>query len=105
MLMQIEKAQESLRAAELCYQEKLYNSAANRAYYAMFQAAMVGLLQSGVRPRSGEWTHEQLRGTFAVELTHHRKIYPSRFVTYLADAWHLRNQADYTEKIVSTRQA
>jgi uncharacterized protein (UPF0332 family) len=29
--MQIEKAKESLQAAELCYADKLYNSTANRA--------------------------------------------------------------------------
>jgi uncharacterized protein (UPF0332 family) len=41
--MMLEKALESLRAAELCFQEKMYNSTANRAYYAMFQAAVFAL--------------------------------------------------------------
>jgi len=39
--MEIAKAEESLKAAELCYAQGLDNSSANRAYYAMFQAAQV----------------------------------------------------------------
>jgi uncharacterized protein (UPF0332 family) len=58
--MLIEKAQESLRAAELCYTEKLYNSTANRAYYAMFQATVVALERVGVRPKGEQWSHENL---------------------------------------------
>ena len=34
--MELAKAEESLNAAELCYAQGFYNSAANRAYYAMF---------------------------------------------------------------------
>ncbi len=49
--MRIEKAHESLKAAELCFAEKLYNSTANRAYYAMFQAAIVALETVGLRPK------------------------------------------------------
>ena len=103
--MLIEKAQESLRAAELCYTEKLYNSTANRAYYAMFQAAIVALERAGIRPKGEQWSHEQLRATFATELTHNRKIYPRHFVTYFADALFTRNQADYKAANLSERQA
>jgi hypothetical protein len=34
--LEIAKAEESLKAAELCYAQGCYNSSANRAYYAMF---------------------------------------------------------------------
>ena len=49
--MLIERANESLRAAQLCLEEQLVNSAANRAYYAMFQAAQVALELAGVTRR------------------------------------------------------
>ena len=53
--MEMAKATESLRAAELCYAQGFYNSSANRAYYAMFQAAQVALETAGfMRP---EWSH------------------------------------------------
>ena len=68
--MLIEKAQESLRAAELCYTAKLYNATANRAYYAMFQAALVALKRAGITPKGEQWSHEGLQAAFAKELIH-----------------------------------
>ena len=69
--MDIGKAEESLTAAELCYAQGCYNAAANRAYYAMFQAAQVALETAGfLRP---EWSHAGLHATFANELTRRRK--------------------------------
>lgn len=46
--MEIARAKESLRAADLCLGEALVNSASNRAYYAMFQAAQVALGGEGL---------------------------------------------------------
>lgn len=45
--MELERAQESLQAAELCLQAGWVNSAVSRAYYAMFQAAQVALEMAG----------------------------------------------------------
>ena len=45
--MDLDRAQESLRAAELCLRDGYANSAASRAYYAMFQAAQVALEHVG----------------------------------------------------------
>jgi uncharacterized protein (UPF0332 family) len=59
--MEIIKADESLRAAEYCYNESLYNSSVSRAYYSMYQAAQVALEAVGlVRP---EWSHAGLQAT------------------------------------------
>ena len=103
--MLIEKAHESLRAAELCFGEKLYNSTANRAYYAMFQAAVVALETIGFRPKGKEWSHEGVQATFAMELTHRRKLYSSSLVVDLLDILSIRNQADYKERNVSKEDA
>ena len=71
--MEMAKAEESLNAAELCYAQGFYNASANRAYYAMFQAAQVALETAGlIRP---EWSHAGLHATFANELTRRRKQY------------------------------
>ena len=56
--MLIEKALESLKAAELCFDERLFNSSASRAYYAMFQAAVVALEKIGLNPKGEKWSHE-----------------------------------------------
>jgi len=103
--MQIEKAQESLRAAEVCFDEKLYNSTANRAYYAMFQAAVVALETVGFRPKGKEWSHEGVQATFAMELTRRRKLYSASLVADLLDILSIRHQADYKERNVSREDA
>ena len=103
--MKIEKAHESLHAAEICFAEKLYNSTANRAYYAIFQAAIVALAHIGIHSKAGQWSHEGLRATFGTELTRARKIYPNSLVRYLADSLSIRNQADYEDVAISTQQA
>lgn len=103
--MQIEKAQESLRAAELCFNESLYNSTANRAYYAMFQAAVVALARAGIEPDSAEWSHKGLQTTLANQLIHRRKLLPRKIAQALPKAMGLRNLADYREQSVSKKDA
>ena len=53
--MLIERANESLRASQLCLDAELMNSAASRAYCAMFQAAQVALELAGMARR--QWSH------------------------------------------------
>ncbi len=103
--MLIEKAQESLRAAELCFSEKLYNSTANRAYYAMFQAAVVAVEMAGFQPKGKQWSHEGLQATFSTELTRRRKVYASALAGDLLDVLAIRHQADYKERNVSKEDA
>ncbi|MGE0827032.1 MAG: HEPN domain-containing protein [Candidatus Binatia bacterium] len=84
--MDIERARESLKAAQLCLQEELVNSATSRAYYAIFQAAQVAIAVAG-SPRD-EWSHSGLQAAFVRELIHRRKytqpyseiIFPLDFV-------------------------
>src|SRR4029434_5818950 len=72
--MELARAIESLKAADLCLQEGLVNSAASRAYYAMFQATQIALEAEGL-VRS-EWSHKGLHSSFNQELIHRRKLYP-----------------------------
>jgi uncharacterized protein (UPF0332 family) len=103
--MQISKAQESLNAAELCYEHKLYDSTASRAYYAMFQAAVVALESAGVLPDAEMWSHKGLQSKFALELVHRRKTYPRELTAMLSDGLNIRNTADYSDGSVSERMA
>ncbi|MGH9429046.1 MAG: HEPN domain-containing protein [Terriglobia bacterium] len=91
--MDLDRAQESLKAAELCLQEGLINSAANRAYYAIFQAAHVAMSAAGF-PRK-EWSHYGLQAGFTTELIHHKKLYPGIFRDYLSQGFGVRRAADY----------
>lgn len=101
--MDLERAQESLQAAELCLQQGLVNSAASRAYYALFQAAHVGMHIAGFG--QGEWSHAGLQAAFARELVHRRKIYPAVFREYLSAGLITRQIADYGQAGVSRKIA
>ena len=101
--MRLEKARESLRAAENCFALGLLNSCASRCYYAMFQAAVVALEAAGFHRDA--WSHAALHATFANELIHRRKIYPRPLAEYLNRALFWRNIADYDEAEISQRRA
>ncbi len=101
--MEISKAEYSLKAAELCYKEGLYDSSVSRAYYAMYQAAQVALEALGLVRT--EWSHGGLQATFANELTRRRKIYSPFLVRDLNIVQDLRHTADYRDSAVSKRQA
>ena len=51
--MEIAKAEESLKAADPCCAQGLYNSWASRPYYAMFQAAQVALERQDLPASNG----------------------------------------------------
>jgi len=99
----LDRAQESLKAAQLCLRDGLVNSAASRAYYAIFQAAQVAMAIAGF-PRD-EWSHQGLQAAFASELIHHRKIYPAVFRDYLLSGLRTRQVADYGVEGVSRKTA
>ena len=102
-LMSLEKAEESLKAAQRCLEEGWYNSAVSRSYYAMFQAARAALASASiVRPW---WRHGSLQATFSTELVRRRKLYPLSCVHDLTDALELRHAADYSDVQIPPRRA
>ena len=101
--MELKRALESLKAAELCLREGLVNSAASRAYYAMFQAAQSALEAQGiVRP---EWSHKSLHSSLNQQLIHQKKVFPRVFRDYLTSALTVRQAADYGEGGISGKIA
>jgi uncharacterized protein (UPF0332 family) len=101
--MSLDKATEFVQTAQRCLQEGWYNSAVNRAYYAMFHAARTALAAIAMdRP---PWSHGGLHATFATELVRRRKRYPLACVHALTDAMELRHMADYSDVQISRRQA
>ena len=101
--MEIARATESVKASVLCLREGLVNSAASRAYYAMFQAAQIALEAEGLM--RSQWSHKGLHSSFNQELIHQRKLYPRIFRDYLTSALTVRQAADYGEEGVSAKIA
>lgn len=94
------KAQECLASAGADFAAGRYNSVANRAYYASFQAAVAILLASGLRPRDGSWQHRFVQSQFSGKLVMRRKGIPAVFTGTLALLLEARVVADYQEQAI-----
>jgi uncharacterized protein (UPF0332 family) len=100
----LEKARESLDGAESEFVNRRYNNAANRCYYACFQAAVAALTQNGVRSE-GQWSHSSVQASFVRELINRRKLFPSSLRDVLSVTMRLRHKADYDSDNVTEVQA
>ncbi|HET8629112.1 MAG TPA: HEPN domain-containing protein [Thermomicrobiales bacterium] len=103
----LSKAVESLAGAESEFANGRYNNAANRAYYACFQAAITALNRAGIHPSGarGEWGHDFVQSQFAGQLINRRKAYPAELRDTLLQSMRVRAQADYKITGVSEAQA
>ncbi|OQX11811.1 MAG: hypothetical protein BWK80_44370 [Desulfobacteraceae bacterium IS3] len=97
------KAKENLKAAELLFENGLYNASANRSYYAALHAAVAALTTIGIKYEP--ISHKTTQANFSAELIQRRKVYPSRLKSYLTELQDTRNDADYRIKSVSKNLA
>jgi uncharacterized protein (UPF0332 family) len=86
----LQKARESLQAAELLKQEGYLGFAASRAYYALFYVAEALLLDRGLSFSS----HSAVIAAFGKEFAKTGVLDP-KFHRYLIDAQDIRNVGDY----------
>ncbi|MBM2815037.1 MAG: hypothetical protein HW421_1799 [Ignavibacteria bacterium] len=92
----LQRAKENLKAAELLFDNGLYNASANRAYYAAFHAAITAIFSSGILP---DIDHRTVQTLFAEQFCNRRKILPSKYKSILQDMQKIRNDADYKDGI------
>ncbi len=101
----LDKALESLAGAESEFVNERYNNTANRAYYAVFHAAIAALQQVGIRPARDAWSHEFVPGQFDGVLINRRKRYPPELRGILSRNAAVRLSADYDEEPVTQTEA
>jgi uncharacterized protein (UPF0332 family) len=99
------KAREALMGAQSEFENKRYNNAANRAYYACFHAAIAALLDAGVRPPTGTWGHEYVQAQFSGLLIRRRKLYLRDLSDVLPENSKVRARADYGPLPVTGKDA
>ncbi len=97
------KAEENLKAAELLFENGLYNASANRAYYAALHAAVAALSDIGIK--TDQISHKAAQSNFSAELIRKRKVYPGHLKSYLMELQEKRNYADYRLMSVSKKVA
>ena len=100
-----DKALENIDSAASELTNRRYNAAANRAYYAVFHAAIVALLRAGTRPPGVQWGHGFVQAQFSGQLVTRRKVYPAALRDTLPRLEELRERADYGLTHVSQTQA
>ncbi len=96
------KAIENLRAAEALSELGLFNAAANRAYYAAFQAALAIITVKGLQPNTD---HAKVQATFNGEVIRRSKYITASFKRYLLEMQNIRNIADYEIVPISKRKS
>lgn len=85
---------------------KRYNSVANRAYYAAFQAAVGALIHSDIRAEAKKtWQHRFVLSQFSGKLVKRRKRLPGDLPGRFAELLRLRLEADYAPGDVGGRDA
>ncbi len=97
------KAKENLTAAQICFENGLYNACTNRAYYAALHAAVAALAHRGIK--RDKINHGQVQADFSGDLIKRRKVYPAKFRSYLYDMQLVRNKADYSADNISRKRA
>ncbi|MBM3236424.1 HEPN domain-containing protein [Candidatus Poribacteria bacterium] len=99
------KATENIIAAEICLQHGLRNASVNRAYYAMFHAAIAALIRYEIRKVGEMWKHDFVQAEFSRALIQRRKVFSSRLKDSLFNAMEQRQVADYDTKPINERIA
>jgi uncharacterized protein (UPF0332 family) len=93
----LDKAQSNLRVAEMAHTAGEYDSAASRAYYAVFHAEIAALLKlTDFRP--ARWGHERVQAEFNSRLIRAQKVFSTALRGIHNDLLGHRRVADYEEE-------
>ncbi len=102
------KSQESMAGANSELLAKRFNNAVNRAYYAVFQAAIAALLNANVpvynEAKKSVASHQAIQDQFA-GLIVRKKLYPARLADVLYHLLNERSIADYQPTTLSQKRA
>ena len=95
----LEKARHAIRAAEILFREDESDSAAGRAYYAMFYTASALLAENSLHLAK----HSGVHALFGEHFARPGRINP-KFHRFILDAFDRRIQADYGFQAVISRE-
>ena len=99
----LDKAGESVTGARIEYEGGRFNNAANRSYYACFQAAIQALILEGIRPPGGStaWGHDFVQAQFRGQLVNRRHRYETALRDTLQENYRVRVRGDYAVRPVA----
>lgn len=99
----LQKARAFLQDAQLCVDHRRYDSAVNRAYYAMFRAAIALLEHYGdVRPG---WNHGRLEQALRRRMARESGPVHDEDIREFSSVYALRVIADYRDGPITSQEA
>jgi len=98
-----EKARQNLTVAEWCQENGHYDACCNRAYYAMYHAAIAVLADKNITPSQSHIDHGWVQTRFVTHFCNRNKIFP-KFRAYLQDAQRIRDMADYRPELLNRKK-
>lgn len=90
--LRMEKALDCLQASKALYNLKSYNAAANRSYYAVYNAIRSVLAFDGIDRKHHSGTINEFRRIYINDNT-----FPREFSDYIGDLFVQRNKSDYDD--------
>ena len=90
------RAEENFKAAELLYENELFNASVNRAYYSAFHLSIALLFDRGFTPAID---HRNTLSMFCNEFINKKKLFPSEIKKIFYELQTARNKADYGEGV------
>jgi uncharacterized protein (UPF0332 family) len=100
--IRLRKAEQCLAGAALAVRHGQYNNAANRAYYAVFQAAIAALSAAGVEPPAPRyWSHDFVLREYCRQAPDDGGRYAGSCRTTLKALQDVRLKADYETEALS----
>lgn len=97
------KAKRNIQAAQLLFDNQMYDEAVNRAYYAAFQAALAKLSEANIQV--DRKSHKSVQANFNNAFIHKQKVFSNHLKSYLSDLHAVRIDADYKPLIISKKVA
>ena len=99
MAYRINRADETVREAELMYQEGYYNGAVNRLYYACYYITIALLLKNDIQAQ----THSGVKTMFGLHFISNGKV-PYEIGKVLTTLFEKRQTGDYDDFVICSRQ-
>jgi uncharacterized protein (UPF0332 family) len=99
MAYRINRADETVREAELMYQEEYYNGAVNRLYYACYYITIALLLKNDIQAQ----THSGVKAMFGLHFISNGKV-PYEIGKVLTTLFEKRQTGDYDDFVICSQQ-
>jgi uncharacterized protein (UPF0332 family) len=99
IIFKLNQAKETYSAAEIMFENKMYNSVSNRIYYSSFYAVQAALHHSNLKSTSHKGAKILFNQTFIKE-----KLLEEKWGIFYSKIFALRDDGDYGDFVIYTKE-